>query len=126
MAGAVSGKERPSGRAAPAGGFSAQPGKRRTAPAGPARIHAHSRPNPFGQSAATGRLAFAADQCTSPKASLCDDELPLPLALAGGTNFPSNQRTTPKASLCDHELPLPLPFAGETNFPSTQVGPAPG
>ena len=70
MARAVSGKEGPSGRAATVGGFSAQPGERRTAPAGLARIHAHSRPNPFGQSAAIGRLALAADQCARPKASL--------------------------------------------------------
>src|ERR1039458_9394725 len=88
MAGAVSGKERPSGRAAPAGGFSTQPGERRTAPAGPARIHAHSRSNPFGQSVATGRLALAADQCARPKASLGDDELPFPLALAVNSSAP--------------------------------------
>src|ERR1039457_5637417 len=91
MACAVSGKEGPSCRAATAGGFSAQPGERRTAPTGPACTPAPSRPNPFGQSAATGRLALAGDQCASPKASLIDDELPLPLALAGGINIPSNQ-----------------------------------
>src|ERR1039457_1607463 len=91
MAGGLSGKVDPSHRTATAGGFSAQDGGRRATSAGPARIYAQTRPNPLGQSPAISWLALAGDQCARPKASLLDDGLPLPRALAGGIDLPPNQ-----------------------------------